>query len=108
MAVEVDVKTLAAAQADGAPVLDVRDPAEYAAGHLPGAVLIPLVDLPARVGELPRRQRLHVICASGKRSSVAADWLSRAGFDAVSVAGGTEAWRRAGHPLLSSTEERVA
>lgn len=108
MSSEVDVSTLLAAHADGALVVDVREPHEYLSGHVPNARLIPLSGLPARAGELPRRQRVHVICASGGRSAIAADWLARAGFDAVSVAGGTDAWRLAGYPLLSGPREGAA
>src|SRR5690606_2666815 len=62
---EVDVAGLAAARAAGAPVLDVRQPDEYEAGHVPGALLIPLDQLPARLAEVPPAEGgpgLHVIC----------------------------------------------
>ncbi len=108
MPFEIDVRALAAAHADGAVVVDVREPHEYLAGHVPSARLIPAGELRARVHELPRRQRVHVICASGSRSAAAADWLTQAGFDAASVAGGTEAWRRAGHPVVSGPREAIA
>ncbi len=105
MARETDVGALAAARADGAVVVDVRGSEDYVVGHVPGARLIPLADLPGRAGELPRRGRVYVVCASGSRSAVAADWLANAGFDAVSVSGGTDAWRSAGFPLVSGPRE---
>jgi rhodanese-related sulfurtransferase len=97
---EVDLTAFAAAHRDGAPVIDVREPFEYAAGHVPGATLVPLGQLPAYTADLPRDVPVYVICASGNRSLAAADYLTRGGIDAWSVAGGTGAWVRAGHPVV--------
>lgn len=108
MAREIDVRGLAAAQANGAVVVDVRGQEEYVAGHVPGARLVPLDELPGRARELPRHRRVYVACATGSRSAVAVDWLSSAGFDAVSVSGGTNAWRRAGYPLVTGPLEAPA
>lgn len=108
MAREIDVHGLAVAQAAGEVVLDVRQPEEYVTGHVPGARLVPLDEVVGRVNELPRHGRVYVVCASGSRSSVAADWLSSVGFDAVTVAGGTTAWRRAGYPLVTGPREAAA
>ncbi len=105
---ETDIRSFSAAHADGAVVVDVREPDEYEAGHVPGARLIPLGELVDRVGELPRSERLHVICASGNRSLVAARWLISSGYDAVSVAGGTLAWMQAGLPVETGGEEAAA
>jgi rhodanese-related sulfurtransferase len=84
-------------------VIDVREPSEYVAGHVPRADLVPLSRLGSSVAELPRGVPVYVICASGNRSLAAADFLARAGIDAWSVAGGTEAWRRAGHLVFHGT-----
>ena len=92
-------EAFAAAWADGALVIDVREADEYAAGHVPGARLMPLRTVPARCGELPTGRSVFVICASGNRSLSAADFLTRAGVDAWSVAGGTGAWTVAGRPV---------
>ncbi|WP_233624545.1 rhodanese-like domain-containing protein [Actinoplanes sp. ATCC 53533] len=100
---EVHLTAFATAHRDGAVVIDVREPAEYAAGHVDGAVLIPVGDVVARAGELPRGVPVYVICASGNRSLAAADYLVRVGIDARSVAGGTAAWLRAGHPVTRGT-----
>ncbi|MFD2762560.1 rhodanese-like domain-containing protein [Micromonospora eburnea] len=96
---QVDLAAFAAAHADGATVIDVREPAEYVGGHVPGARCVPLGHLPASIRDLPRPGTVYVICASGNRSQVGAELLERAGIDARSVAGGTAAWARAGHPL---------
>lgn len=98
---EVDVRTFAAAHRDGAVVVDVREPAEYNAGHVPGATMIPLAWVHQRLGDLPRNEPVYVICASGNRSHAAASWMASAGINAVSVAGGTSAWENAGGPLVA-------
>lgn len=105
---EVDIPRFAAALADGAPVIDVREPFEYAGGHVPGAELVPLGHLTSRVSQLPTDRPVYVICASGGRSLAAAQYLARAGIDAFSVAGGTAAWRRAGHPVVTQDQAQAA
>lgn len=99
---EVDVAGLKAALAAGGSVLDVRNPDETAAARVPGAVLIPLDDLQARLGELERfRGRdLYVICKSGGRSAKAAQFLASEGHQPVNVAGGTLGWIAAGNDVL--------
>ncbi len=94
------IDQLAAAAADGAVVVDVREPGEYVGGHVPGAVLMPMGQLPSRVGELDRRGPVYVICASGNRSRAMSDFLVGAGFDARSVDGGTSAWANSGRPVV--------
>lgn len=95
---KIDVEELAAAHERGF-LVDVREPDEYVAGHVPGAVLIPMGQLANRMGEIDKTSPVFVICASGNRSSAMTDLLLGAGFDAVSVAGGTGAWSRSGRPL---------
>jgi rhodanese-related sulfurtransferase len=98
---EVDLDVFAAAWAEGALVLDVREPEEYRAGHVPGARLAPLSILAAAVGEVPKGRPVYVICASGNRSQYGAERLAAVGADAVSVAGGTNGWARTGRPLVT-------
>jgi rhodanese-related sulfurtransferase len=97
---EITVDELAAARDAAAPpvVLDVRGRAEYAAGHVPGALNIPLDELPGHVGELRHAGPIAAICRSGRRSIEAAEALGAAGISAVSVAGGTDAWTATGRP----------
>lgn len=101
---EVDVTALASAHAAGAYVLDVRQPDEYEAGHVPGAVLIPLDQLGAKIDEVPSDEHLYVICKSGGRSAAAVQALTGAGYEATNVAGGTMAWIEAGHPTVSGPD----
>lgn len=96
---EIDVAELADRQEAGTVVLDVRNPDEYQAAHLPGVLLIPLGELVERVDEVPTEGTLPVICRSGNRSRQAAEWLRGQGIDAVNVAGGILAWTDAGRPI---------
>ncbi len=75
-------------------LVDVREPYEFAEGHVPRAVNIPLGSLTGRARELDPAAETLLICHSGRRSKTAAKLLTRAGFsDAKSVRGGTLAWR---------------
>lgn len=91
---EIDVDGFAAAR-DGVEVLDVRSPEEFASGHVPGAVNLPLPEVGSVAGRYAG-QRVFVICQSGGRSTAAAQTLTAAGVDATSVAGGTAGWVQTG------------
>ena len=96
---EVDIDALEALPA-GALLLDVREPEEYAEGHVPGALSLPQGDLAMRLGEVPRERPIYAICRSGARSLRAAQFLKQVGYQAVvSVRGGTEAWQASGRPV---------
>lgn len=104
----VDTRTLLEKPSDGL-VLDVREEAELAAGRIPGALHVPrgllepmaAADSPMRKDALANRDQLILVyCASGVRSTLAADVLQVLGFRNVrSVAGGFNAWVEAGHPV---------
>ncbi len=106
--VEISIEQFAAAHADGATVIDVREPMEYLDGHVPGAVLVPMGQLPSRTAELERSRPVYVICASGNRSSSMTAFLRHIGFDAHSVAGGTSAWTRSGRPVVTGARANAA
>jgi rhodanese-related sulfurtransferase len=91
----ISTDELAEKLASGHPVLiDVREPYEFAEGHVPGALNMPLRSLGQHLGELDTSAETLLICQSGNRSKTAARRLTRAGFtDAHSVRGGTLAWR---------------
>ena len=93
----VTVQELAAALDGGlVPLVDVRQPEEYQAVHVPGAKLIPLADVVARLGEIPTDGSVYVICQTGPRSQRAADFYRNRGIEAYNVDGGTKAWVEAG------------
>ena len=95
---EISLEAYAAERGSGVTV-DVRERAEYAQAHVPGAILVPMGQLASRLGEIDRSARVHVICASGNRSRAMTDLLVAQGFDAVSVAGGTRAWIESGRAV---------
>lgn len=101
---DVSLETFAAAHSEGALVIDVRSPEEYASGHVPGARLIPSDQITARLGEVPKGEPVYVVCAAGARSSSMAGLLGRLGYDARSVDGGTSAWARSGRPTVQGLE----
>ncbi len=81
-------------------LLDVREDWEFLDAHVPGAIHVPLRELPQRAPGLPKDRPIAVICATGHRSLAAAGFLRSHGFEgAASVAGGTKAWARSGGRL---------
>jgi len=99
---QVDVAELKARIADGAApfVLDVRRPREFASGHVPGAVSLPLDRLGREIDAMQVRGPVAIVCASGYRSSIAGSLLlSRKGVEPINVVGGTNAWVAAGYPV---------
>jgi len=84
------------------PVVDVREDFEWQAGHIEGALHIPLAQLPVRADELPAGQFL-VTCKVGGRSAQAVAWLNQHGHEAVNLAGGMLDWQAAGRPMVSET-----
>ena len=97
----VSVTEAAAMRDAGALVLDVREPDEWVAGHVPGAALIPLGELAARVAEVPRDRDVVVVCRSGNRSAQGRDILLGAGYTSVtSMAGGMNDWAGSGRQVV--------
>lgn len=98
---QIDVARLAADLEEGVPLFDVREPDEYAAGHVSGAVLLPLSELDARLDEVPTDSAVNLICRSGARSQTAAERLAEHGRLVRNVTGGTMAWVDAGYRVVS-------
>jgi rhodanese-related sulfurtransferase/molybdopterin-guanine dinucleotide biosynthesis protein A len=98
---EIDVAGLAERRAEGVPLIDVREDAEFAVAHVPGAQHIPLGQVADRIGEVPNDQTVYVICARGSRSARAVEHYRAQGIDAVNVAGGMVGWMHAGLPAES-------
>ena len=78
-------------------VVDVREPWEFAEGHVPGARPVPMSQAPTLVGTLPTDQPVYLVCAVGARSGQVAAWLGQQGYDTVNVDGGTQEWVTAGY-----------
>ena len=85
--------------------LDVREPHEFEAGHVPDSLHIPLMSLQERAGELDQDAFWVVTCQIGQRSDMAARFLRMQGFEAHNLEGGLEAWLRQGLPLAAGRDE---
>ncbi|MEV1006284.1 rhodanese-like domain-containing protein [Streptomyces sp. NPDC049881] len=101
----------AAAVPDGAPLLDVRESDEWAAGHAEDAVHVPMsqvlerFDEIAALGESAGDGEVYVVCKVGGRSAQVAQYLLQRGVNAVNVDGGMHAWQAAGRPLTGDGDE---
>ena len=101
---EVSTAEALALREAGAFVLDVRQPEEWNAVHIPGATLIPLGELSSRLSEVPTDRQVLVVCRSGNRSAQGRDILLGAGFPSVtSMAGGMNEWAAAGYPTATGS-----
>ncbi|MEV7602897.1 rhodanese-like domain-containing protein [Kitasatospora sp. NPDC089797] len=101
MFAQIPTTDAASVPADAA-LLDVREQDEWDAGHVDGALHIPIGEVIARIGELPDG-KLYVLCRVGGRSAQVVQYLVQQGRDAVNVDGGMYAWEGAGRPMVSST-----
>lgn len=86
------------AQRSGTPLIDVRERDEYAAGHVPGAVNLPMSEIGNRLDELPDGA-FDVICQAGGRSARVVEALESRGYDATNVEGGTGEWIAQDRPV---------
>ena len=98
---QVDADEARALVERGALLLDVREADECQAGCAPGSVFVPMKEVQARQGELPRDRTIVTVCRSGGRSAAVTEALNAWGFDSVNLAGGLQAWEAAGLPLVT-------
>ena len=97
---ETDVVEAHKLQKAGAQLIDVREPAEFAAGHAKGARNIPLSQLAKRTNEIKADRTVLLICQSGNRSKTAQGMLRHmSDMSTLNVKGGTRAWQSAGLPM---------
>jgi rhodanese-related sulfurtransferase len=91
-------------------LLDVREVPEWVAGHIDDAVHVPMHQLAAGQDELAEDRTIVCVCRSGHRSAAVAEALRRAGYDAVNLLGGMQAWAADGLPYVAEgdAEPRVA
>ena len=99
--VELDAATVEEIRnRDDVVLIDVRENSEYVEGHIPGATLIPLGQIPDRLDEIPTDKTVVAVCRSGNRSSQATNFLREQGFDNVhNMQGGMNAWGQAGYEI---------
>ncbi|MEX1164012.1 MAG: rhodanese-like domain-containing protein [Nitriliruptor sp.] len=89
------------AVADEVQLLDVREPPEWDAGHIEGAVHVPMGELSSRQGELAQDRTIVAVCRSGNRSGQVSNALRRAGYEVENLEGGMQAWQRDGLPFVA-------
>ena len=101
LAPSIDVQTAYAARSNPTVfMLDVREPDEYDAGHIPGITLIPMGEIPDRLSEIPTDVPVIVTCRTGNRSGQVVDFLREQGFTNVhNMDGGIVAWQEAGYEV---------
>ena len=87
-------------------LIDVREADEWACGHAPDAVHLPLSELMARVAEVPEDQPVYVICKVGGRSEQAVNFLNQQGRSTVNVSGGMLAWQAAGRAMVNESGQQ--
>ena len=87
---------------DDAYLLDVREPDEWSAGHAPGAHHVPMMEIPARMADIPADGDVVVVCRSGGRSGQVVSYLLGQGWDNVrNLDGGMQSWTAASRDLVS-------
>ena len=88
--------------------IDVRSPGEFAAGHIPGAVNIPMEQIEARIDDLAVGVPIVLVCQAGKRARMVAGLIDPCRSDVTVLDGGTSAWAAAGLPLVASLKSRFS
>ena len=87
---------------DDAYLLDVREPDEWTAGHAPGAHHVPMMEIPARMAEVPTDVEVVVVCRAGGRSGQVVSYLMGNGWDNVrNLDGGMQSWAAIGRDMVS-------
>src|SRR5262245_28191428 len=84
-------------------LLDVREPDEWAAGHIDGAAHIPMGEVTGRLDEIPRSARVIAVCRSGRRSAMVTAYLVDGGWDAHNLEGGMVAWAGVGRAMTAES-----
>lgn len=93
---------------DDAYLLDVREPDEWTAGHAPGAHHLPMMEIPARMAEVPTDREVVVVCRSGGRSGQVVSYLMGNGWDNVrNLDGGMQSWAFAGREVISENGQQA-
>nr|WP_296771677.1 rhodanese-like domain-containing protein [Rhodococcus sp. (in: high G+C Gram-positive bacteria)] len=96
----MSVAELPAELSESVILLDVRENDEWQQGHAPGALHIPMSEVPSRVEEIDANAALYVVCKAGGRSLRVVEYLAQIGYEATNVDGGMSAWHGAGRPIV--------
>lgn len=106
----VDLQTVKAWQAVGRPLqlIDVRSASEYASGHLPEAINIPLEQIELRISDLNTSHPVVLVCQAGTRARMAAELLKNTNLDLLVLDGGTSLWQSSGNPIVRCMASRWA
>ena len=86
----------------GCRIIDVRSANEFASGHVPGAINIPLEQLEMRAGDLEGCSEFLLVCQGGTRAKIGASWMAECGKTVLVLESGTSAWKQTGLPLVRS------
>jgi rhodanese-related sulfurtransferase len=98
---QADIATVPPTFDESVVLLDVREDDEWQRGHAPGALHIPMGQVPARLAEIDSAATLYVVCGMGGRSQRVAQYLAQNGYTPVNVSGGMLAWAGAGRPVIT-------
>lgn len=88
-------------------LIDVRSPQEYAEGHIPGAMNLPMDQAEARIDDLQRHDPVVLICQSGRRAGMTCELLKAHHDDLIVLEGGTKAWIDASLPVVKTASTRL-
>lgn len=98
---QADITTVPPNFDESVILLDVREDDEWQRGHAPGALHIPMGQVPARIDEIDSAAALFVVCQGGGRSQRVSQYLAQNGYAPVNVSGGMMAWAGAGRPVIT-------
>ena len=104
----IEVQELCNPDNSGWQCIDVRSATEFAAGHIPAAINIPMDEIESRLDDLRTDQPIVLVCQSGKRAAMTRELLAGRVDNLHVLTGGTDAWTKAGLPLVASTRSRWA
>jgi len=104
----IDVHELSGSSNPSWQCIDVRSPTEFASGHIPAAINIPMDEIESRLADLRPQHPTVLVCQSGKRASMTQALLAGRIDNLFVLTGGTDAWKSAGLPLVASTRTRWA
>lgn len=98
---QADIATVPPSFDESVVLLDVREDDEWQRGHAPGAIHIPMGQIPTRLEEIDSEATLYVVCHAGGRSQRVSQYLAQNGYAPINLSGGMLAWAGAGRPVVT-------